>query len=215
MYLSWSPFWKKKDWCLRESTTTRMPDFEQTLYYVNNANSEICPFLHKAAHMQLIVSAPYNVSVFHHLHVSPCAPTSPIPALLLFFSYKVIFHVLWEVYFCYNNRTPAQRKNSSPFFCYRLGIWQLAGFTSCQGKEIEAMCQVPSSRNSSSISTAVSRSWLRNTESAVSCATINQGNALRLRITYLGKQLFKMSNRHFLTGLTGMISQWCPLKLVK
>lgn len=77
--------------------------------------------------------------IYMCLHVPS---TSPIPTLILLFSYKVIFHVLWEVYFCYNNRTLAQHKNTSPIFCYRLGIWQLAGFTGCQRKEIEAMCQV-------------------------------------------------------------------------
>lgn len=135
-----------------------MPDFEETLDHMNNWNSEICAGLHKVAPKQLTISTLYNVSTYHHLYVPLVPPRpSPIPALLLLFSYKVIFYMLWEVYFCYNNRTPAHLKNTSLIFCYRLGIWQLAGFMGCQRKEIEAMCQVISSRNSSSISTAVSR----------------------------------------------------------
>ena len=50
-----------------------------------------------------------------------------------------------------------QRKNSSPYFCYGPGICQLAGFISCWRREIEAMCQVISSRNSSNISPVVNR----------------------------------------------------------
>ena len=50
-----------------------------------------------------------------------------------------------------------QRKNSSPYFCYGPGICQLAGFISCWRREIEAMCQVISSRNNSNISPVVNR----------------------------------------------------------
>lgn len=52
-----------------------------------------------------------------------------------------ISHV-WKVHLCCSSRTYAQLRNSSG-----PGIYQLAGFTCCQRKKIEAMCQVVFSRS--------------------------------------------------------------------
>ena len=110
-----------------------------------------------AAHVPLTVSALYYFPHVTIYRCSMCSPPPPLPSRPYFFSSLILFHMLWEAYVCYNNQKPAQRKNSSPYFCYGPGICQLAGFISCRRREIEAMCQVISSRNSSNISPVVNR----------------------------------------------------------
>lgn len=114
------------------------------------------------AHTYTIAACiPLTVSTLHyfpHLTLNRCCMCPPpLPPPPYFFSCLILFHMLWEAYLCYNNRNPAQHKNSSPYFCCGPGICQLAGFISCRRKEIEAMCQVISSRNSSNISPVVNR----------------------------------------------------------
>lgn len=83
---------------------------------------------------------------------STCPPLPPLPHF--FFSLnKSTFYMCAQLifFFCCNSKIQAQCKNSRLYFSWEPGICQLAGFTYCQRKEIEAMCQVISSRSSTSL----------------------------------------------------------------
>ena len=116
-------------------------------------NVENCPFLHTGC--SHTIDSQY-LGIIFHISPSICAPP-PLPSPPSSFPCFILFHMLWEGYFFSYNRNPVQCMSSCPYFCYRPGICLLAGFTSGWRREIEAMCQVISSRNSLDISPAVNR----------------------------------------------------------
>jgi hypothetical protein len=84
------------------------------------------------------------------LYVSPCAAQLCHSISILFLSEQDCVSHVWEAHFCCNSRIHVQCKNSRLHFSYGPAICQLTGFTCYQRKQTEAMCQIISSRSSSS-----------------------------------------------------------------